>query len=417
MAHRYNPFKPGSIVNPGMFAGRAEELAKLKQFLFQTKNGNPHHFIIQGERGIGKSSLLLYLQYVARGDILASGQKFNFLTLQLELDPSDTQVDLLRKIATTLRSEIAVNNQLLQIGQTTWDFLKRLEVKGIKYRADESEPLAQEALDKLTDALVSTDGKNLFDGILILMDEADKPPTTAKLGAITKLLTERLTKRGANRVSLGLAGLPQIIPNLRKSHESSPRLFTILSLNTLPQSEQKMVIELGMDEAKQKNGYDVLITPEAITWIATLSEGYPHFIQQFAYCAFEKDTDNNIDAEDTTQGALEEHGAFQQLGAKYFDEQFFEQIKSEKYRHVLRVMAARQDGWVKKEDIRKATGLKETILSNAISALTKRRIIIPKPGVKGEYRLPTRAFAVWIRGYTRTAEESKALGSTPPATA
>jgi hypothetical protein len=30
-----------------------------EQSLFQTKHGNPNHFIIEGERGIGKSSLFL----------------------------------------------------------------------------------------------------------------------------------------------------------------------------------------------------------------------------------------------------------------------------------------------------------------------------------------------------------------------
>jgi Cdc6-like AAA superfamily ATPase len=63
---RYNPFRPGSIVSPGMFSGRYEELEGTEHALFQTKNGNPHHFLIEGERGIGKSSLLFSLQMVAK---------------------------------------------------------------------------------------------------------------------------------------------------------------------------------------------------------------------------------------------------------------------------------------------------------------------------------------------------------------
>jgi hypothetical protein len=56
---KYNPFRPNSIVTTGMFCGRFDEMKAAEQSLFQTKHENPKHFLISGERGIGKSSLLL----------------------------------------------------------------------------------------------------------------------------------------------------------------------------------------------------------------------------------------------------------------------------------------------------------------------------------------------------------------------
>jgi len=53
------------------------------------------------------------------------------------------------------------------------------------------------------------------------------------------------------------------------------------------------------------------------------SEGYPHFIQQFAYCAFEADTNWEISEDDVKSGAWGEHGAFQQLGTNYFEDLYF----------------------------------------------------------------------------------------------
>jgi hypothetical protein len=41
-------------------------------------------------------------------------------------------------------------------------------------------------------------------------------------------------------------------------------------------------------------GIEVTATPEAEGFISHLSEGYPHFIQQFGYSAYEQDKDNNI---------------------------------------------------------------------------------------------------------------------------
>ncbi|MGH9726002.1 MAG: ATP-binding protein, partial [Candidatus Acidiferrales bacterium] len=81
MADKTNPFKPDGIVAPGMFAGRLDEITAIERSLAQTKNGNPHHFLIQGERGIGKSSLFLYVQLIASGTIPLDNKTMRFLTI------------------------------------------------------------------------------------------------------------------------------------------------------------------------------------------------------------------------------------------------------------------------------------------------------------------------------------------------
>jgi hypothetical protein len=45
----------------------------------------------------------------------------------------------------------------------------------------------------------------------------------------------------------------------------------------------------------------------------------------------------------------------------------------------------------------KRSGVKERIVDNALRVLKDRRIIIANDRTRGEYRLPTKAFAVWIR--------------------
>ena len=81
---RINPFRPNSPVAPGMFVGRIDELQALEQSLVQTRAGQPKHFMLTGERGIGKTSLLNYLRWVAQGEIDGlDGEKFKFLVLDL----------------------------------------------------------------------------------------------------------------------------------------------------------------------------------------------------------------------------------------------------------------------------------------------------------------------------------------------
>jgi hypothetical protein len=166
------------------------------------------------------------------------------------------------------------------------------------------------------------------------------------------------------------------------------------------------VIRRGLDEANTKNGFEVKIDAEAELSLSYITEGYPHFIQQFAYCAFEFDTDNLIDADDVLKGAYDKDaGALRQLGLKYFEKQYFDQIGSDEYRQVLCVMAKQLDNWVTKAEIRKETSqIKGSTLDNALTALKARGIIVPKAGAKGIYKLPSRSFAVWIRAYTQTQE-------------
>jgi hypothetical protein len=74
-------------------------------------------------------------------------------------------------------------------------------------------------------------------------------------------------------------------------------------------------------------------------------------------------------------------------------------------------MSGHFDDWITKDEIRQATRLRDSTLNNALTALKKRGIILPRNGVKGSYRLPTKAFAVWIRAYTAPAAEAPAANS------
>jgi hypothetical protein len=132
---RFNPFRPGGLVSPGMFCGRLDQFKGTERALLQTKNGNPNHFLIHGERGIGKSSLLYNWELVARGKFnpLEEGSAFNFLTISLELEPGNTYSDLIGKVGEGLRRAVALRQPAAEAIKATWDFLKRWEVMGVKY--------------------------------------------------------------------------------------------------------------------------------------------------------------------------------------------------------------------------------------------------------------------------------------------
>jgi len=60
-------------------------------------------------------------------------------------------------------------------------------------------------------------------------------------------------------------------------------------------------------------------------------------------------------------------------------------------------MAKRMNSWVKKSEMRADFKGPESKLSNALQALTGRKIILKNPARDGEYRLQQRGFALWIQ--------------------
>lgn len=310
-----------------------------------------------------------------------------------------------------MRSAIGGHEALKEKAKAFWDWITNWEVLGVKYSKPDSTIDPELVSDELVEMIRSFCQKTKDDlgGILILVDEVDRPSAEAGLGEFLKIFTERLTRKDCDAVLIGLAALPSIMQRLRESHESSPRLFHTMKLAPLEVEERKRVVMLGLAEAKAANSYPTEITNDALNLLAELSEGYPHFVQQFSYCAFDHDKDDLIDEDDVGEGAYKEGGALSQLGDKYFNEMYHARISSEEYRRVLDAMAEHGDTWVTRKQIIKESGVSEANVGNALTALKAKNITIQDDTRRGFYRLPTNSFAAWINAIRMARAESDAL--------
>jgi Cdc6-like AAA superfamily ATPase len=409
MPDKYNPFQPNKMAGPGMFRGRLAELAIIDQCLVQTKHGNSQHFLIQGERGIGKSSILLVQKIGAAGrlETYTKGENVNFLVVSISLQEKDTFYSIIKKIASGLEREINSRKAVKVLALSALSFISRFEAFGVRYHAEKAAQQELELFDHLVSDIINItkalpDG---LDGLLLLIDEADKPAANAGLGLICKTLTEALTREGCDRLCIGLAGLPDLLDKLRASHESSPRLFRTMELGPLTPREREQVLTIGLEDALQENGFAVSMTDDAKNLISNMSEGYPHFLQEFAYCAFEQDDDNVIDDEDVKQSLYQENGAFDQLGRKYFD-RYYQAPQSDDYRKVLDTMSDHFDKWITRAQIIAESGLRPGIVDHALRFLKTKAVISQHENKVGQYRLPTRSFAIWIKATKREGSVS-----------
>lgn len=417
MTKKYNPFKPNSPVFAGVFVGRTGEIERLDNLLFQTKMENPSHILILGERGIGKTSLLLVANHFAKGTLQWEEEKYNFLTVQISIRSETTLIDLAKKINAQIKRTLSQTEQGITFLKKTWEFITRFESSLISYKAQEKIHSEEEILDSTIYSIVDTVKtitedtavselglREKKDGIVILFDEVDHTTSNLNLGVFLKNLTEILVQENANKVLLILAGLPKVRDILRTSHESSLRLFEEFKLTPLSRDETENVIKQGLKEVA-KHGHITKITNEAIEHIYFYSEGYPHFVQQIGHSAFAVDTDDNITEEDVKHGMFMENGAFDLIGDRYYKDMYYEKIKIDSYREILNIMAKKLNNWVSRKEIEQQFHGKKDALTNGIKALRDRNIILSKPGRRGLYRLQWIGFAVWINIINKRKEE------------
>ncbi|MBD3339408.1 MAG: AAA family ATPase [Candidatus Lokiarchaeota archaeon] len=419
MKYKYNPFKPNSPVFKGMFVGREYEIERTDEILFHTKYGNPTNILIIGERGIGKSSLLLVANYFSKGDLNLSDNIHNFLTVQISLNKDMTLPDFAKKLKNVIERELRRLNKGLSFIKKTWSFIQRIEIAGSGLKQSSNTDNGIEIFDNLiysivdtVKALTSQDAiseiglKKQKEGLVILIDEADSASKELNLGMFIKNLSETLVLENCNKVLFILAGLPNICDILLESHESSLRLFEQFELTPLSQKEVTQVALKGIQEYNEKKPENKLtIDDKAYNRIYFFSEGYPHFVQQICYSTLSIDDDNHISIEDVENGFGNKGGAVDLIGDRYYKNLFFNKINVDSYRQILRIMAKKWNSWVSKEEIRQEFKGKASTLDNGIKALRDRNIILSKKGARGLYRLQWASFAFWIRTYSKYIEQ------------
>ena len=232
-----------------------------------------------------------------------------------------------------------------------------------------------------------------------MIDEADNAASKLNLGAFLKNLTENLIKEGNSRILIILAGMRPLINILRESHESSLRLFEQFELNPLSPDEVKRIIQNGLEESNSYSAGDrITINGDALDQIVYYSDCYPPFVQQIGYSVFSANTDSLITVEDVENGMYMSGGSLDIIGDKFYSYPYYNRISADSYRQILGIMANKKGtDWLSKKEIGNEFKGKKTELTNGIKALRERDMILSRPGVRGQYRLPWVTFSLWIK--------------------
>ena len=280
-----NPFRPGAGHPPPYLAGRTSEIREFERLLSQPVILT--NLVLTGLRGVGKTVLL-------EGALKPLARSKGWLWTGNEL--SETINISEEKLAQRLITDLSVITSQFEVD--------RQVIEGIGFHPQRAERVVtfdhalMESLYRDTPGLVSDKIKAVLEatwhvvkpsgvkGIVLAYDEAqnladradrDQYPLSLLLDVF-----QSIQKKGIP-ILLVLTGLPTLFPKLVEARTFAERMFKVMVLDKLGQSDRKDAIEKPI--ATQQ--CPVAFTPMAVNEIASRSGGYPYFIQYICYEMFE----------------------------------------------------------------------------------------------------------------------------------
>ena len=279
-----NPFSPGAGAPPPELVGRNPVLEEARILLGRVKQGRSEKsLLLTGLRGVGKTVLLNAIERTAK----ASG----YQTLLLEAHEEKPLGELIYPALQSLLFEL---NRLAGAGDkvkrglavlrafiggiklTVGDFALGLDIEPPKGSADSGD--IEIDLPNLFQAIAEA-AQERQTAIAILIDEIQYL-SQKELGALIMAM-HRMQQKQLPLVLLA-AGLPVLPGMAGESKSYAERLFSFPDIGALSENDAATALR----EPAQAMG--VLFEEEALQEIHRLTHGYPYFVQEWGYQAWNR---------------------------------------------------------------------------------------------------------------------------------
>jgi hypothetical protein len=277
-----NPFRPGAGHQPPYLAGREQERAEFKASLSQfpvTQN-----FIITGLRGVGKTVLLDSLK--------PSAIEAGWLWAGTDMSESVSVSE--ENLAIRLIADLATISSLfpVEVRKTGLGFGNEIQTEKVYYTYEvlcqiyTSTPgLVADKL-KVVLELVWELVKDKAKGVILAYDEAQNLTDQSAINqyplSILLEVVQYLQKKQIPYL-LVLTGLPTLFPKLVETRTYAERMFHVVTLDKLEDSQSRKAITEPIKHHKSI----IAFTPDSVTAIVFYSGGYPYFIQFLCKEAFD----------------------------------------------------------------------------------------------------------------------------------
>ena len=294
-----NPFAPGAGSRPPELAGRDAILDNAKIACGRALLGrNARSMMLLGLRGTGKTVLLNEIGRIAEGE--------GYLVSKIEAPEHENLAHLLypemRKVLRSLSTIDAAKQLATRAlrGLRGFASIFKIEVGGAEVGVEPEPGLADSGdiqfdLPDLFTAIgraAKAGGK----GWLLLIDEGQYL-SQSDLSALIVAI-HRISQDGLPVLMVG-AGLPQIARLAGEAKSYSERLFLYPGVGALDQASAEQAVKKPiLDEGAS-------IAPDALTEIATRTQGYPFFLQEWSSTTWNNAEGPEISKQDVNDAYIE----------------------------------------------------------------------------------------------------------------
>lgn len=361
MVKEYSPFTPGVPVPLEFFVGRAQEIS---QFIDGIKRsialGRAERFFILGERGIGKSSICRFVQWVAERDQ-------QILGLHVFNGGVDSLEEMVRRIFERLLRESLDKPWHAKIKNFLGNHIKQLDIFGLSVEFSASERDLTRAVNDFVPSLRNLLGqlKGEKNGIFIILDDINGLASSTQFANWFKSTVDEIaTSSDPLPVTFALVGLPERRNQLISAQPSLNRVFELIEIRRFNEGETKDFFQRTFSKVNAE------INEEALGLLCRFSGGYPVFMHELGDAVFKADTDARIDRKDALSGILR---AAEVIGAKYVEPQITTAIRSEKYQGILKKIAQDpfEHRFIRKDAVSRLTSSEAQVFDNFLRRMEK----------------------------------------------
>lgn len=265
--------------------------------LEQCHGRNTRHAAITGARGVGKTSLALAIEALAKKDtdylalagLTETEPSYEFAIVNHIAQPGEDAAALSAAIARALAKANGKRR-----GAAIRDVA--IDAKVIKFRLEGTNDPAPdlptrfvEVIEELTDS----SGKRSY---LVVIDELDRMAGVAGVASLFKAVTEMLVTAQREEVMFVLVGLEGVMETLAQDHASAPRIFDELNVPLLTEDQSVEFLKRALF------GSGVTIDDEAARLAAKAGAGLPYRLHAVGWATFNQ-ADDRITV-DMVQSAL-----------------------------------------------------------------------------------------------------------------
>ena len=385
-----SPFYPGQPVPVELFVGRAKQIERIMtRGVDQVALGKPVAMFIQGEYGIGKSSIAGFTQWLAERDRGLHG-------IYAPLGGCQTLADLPAAILqATIRSRAFDPKKTEKVRNWLGDYIGKQELFGFSLNLEAlkrdaphlSEPYGMlEFLSKAKERLKDTGVK----GIFLVLDEINGITEDPQFAHFVKgLVDTNAMSRQPLPLLLMLCGVEERRREMIQKHQPVDRLFDVIEIEVMDKEEMEEFFRRAFDSVNTS------IEPSAKELLIHYSAGFPKIMHLVGDAAFWIDQDCVINKDDAIQAVMV---AADDVGKKYVDQQVYRALRSTDYHSILAKIAKMGPDIMSFTKDAVITGLTESEkrkFNNFLQKMKKLHVI--RSGeIRGEYIFNLRMVRLYI---------------------